>query len=106
MTKLEDLTNRYFLTFIFRYKSSDFVYRKTLSKTHQKLHNTILRLKQEGLGYRKISQRLNELNIKSHTGVDFYPSLVSVLYKKIEKKQRLLNHPIISEYSDFDIGYY
>ena len=89
MTDLSETTNRYFLTFIFRYKSSDFIYRKTLTESHQKLHNTIFNLKQQGLGYRKISQRLNEREIKSFTGKSFYPSLVNQIYKKIEKKPLL-----------------
>ncbi|MFL2588494.1 MAG: hypothetical protein ACJ0QS_00310 [Parvicellaceae bacterium] len=36
-------------------------------------------------------------------GKEFYPSLISVIWKKIEKKQRILNQPVIKEYSDFDI---
>ena len=36
-------------------------------------------------------------------GKDFYPSLVSVIWKKIEKKQMILNQPEVMEYSDFDI---
>ena len=63
----------------------------------------IYNLKSEGLGYRKISKQLNEMGIKSHSGVDFYPSLVSVIWKKIEKKERILNLPITSEYKDFNI---
>jgi|TARA_R110000851_G_scaffold234026_1_gene386573 hypothetical protein len=106
VTDLKDLTQRYFITFIYRYKSSDFVYRKKLSRQHKKLHNLIWNLKSEGLGYRKISKYLNEKNIKSHTGVNFYPSLVSVVYKKIEKKKRLEGYRTITEYNDFDIKMY
>ena len=36
-------------------------------------------------------------------GKEFYPSLISVIWKKIEKKQRILNQQDIVEYSDFDI---
>ena len=36
-------------------------------------------------------------------GKEFYPSLISVIWKKIERKQRILNQPITNEYSDFDI---
>jgi hypothetical protein len=36
-------------------------------------------------------------------GKEFYPSLISVIWKKIEKKQRILNQPVVKEYSDFDI---
>ena len=103
VTDLKILTNKYFLTFIYRYKSSDFIYRKTLSKQHLKLHNTIFNLKQQGLGYRKISKRLNEMGIKSFTGKSFYPSLVNQIYKMIEKKKKLVSYPVISEYLDFEI---
>ncbi len=36
-------------------------------------------------------------------GKEFYPSLISVIWKKIEKKQRIINQPEVMEYSDFDI---
>jgi len=106
VTDLEETTQRYFITFIYRHKSSDFVGRKVLDIQHQKLHDLIYKLKLEGLGYRKISKRLNDLNVRSYTNKKFYPSLVSVIYKKIEKKQQILNEPVISEYSNFDIGIY
>ena len=103
---MRDLTNvvdRYFITFIYRYKSSDFIYKKVLPKQHQNLHDLIHKLKSEGLGYRKISQRLNKMGIKSFTGKEFYPSLVSMTYKGIEKKRKRKVYPTISEYTDFDI---
>ena len=103
MTDLKDTTDRYFLTFIYRYKSSDFIYRKTLTESHQKLHNTIFKLKQQGLGYRKISKKLNEMGIKSFTGKSIYPSLVNQIYKMIEKKKKLVSYPTISEYLDLEI---
>ena len=106
VTDLKDVVDRYFITFIYRYKSSDFIYKKVLSETHQNLHNTISKLKSEGLGYRKISMKLNEMGLKSHQGYEFYPSLVSVIWKKIEKKERLQNYQTISEYKDFDLGIY
>ena len=36
-------------------------------------------------------------------GKEFYPSLIFVIWKKIEKKQRILNQPEVMKYSDFDI---
>ena len=94
-----------YLTFVYRHRTHQFVYRRKLSVSHQKLHNLITKLKLEGLGYRKISKELNRQGIKSHNGKDFYPSLVSVIWKKIEKKQMILNQPIINEYRDFDIKF-
>ena len=106
MTDSSDTTQRYFLSFIYRYKSSDFISKKVLDTQHQKLHNLIWKLKSEGLGYRRISKYLNENNIRSHTNKEFYPSLVSRIYKGIEKRRNKKQYPTISEYYDFQIGYY
>ena len=106
MTELRNTTTKYFISFIYRHKSSDFIYNKVLNTEHQKLHDLIYKLKSEGLGYRKISKYLNDKNIRSHTNKEFYPSLVSVIYKKIKKKRSEKQHPTISEYYDFQIGYY
>ena len=104
MTELEDTTTIPYLTFICRYKTHEFGYTKELTDTsHQKLHNTISKLKHEGLGYRKISKKLNEMGIKSVTGKTFYPSLVSNMWRTIKRREEKLNREVISEYTDFDI---
>ena len=97
------LTPTPFLKFNLSVLTNKFVYPRKLDKSHQKTHNKILQLKNKGLGYRSISKELNRLGFKSSMGKDFYPSLVSVIWKKIEKKQRVLNQQDIVEYSDFDI---
>ena len=104
VTELRDTTTKYFISFIYRHKSSDFIYNKVLNTEHQKLHNLIWKLKSEGLGYRKISKYLNDKNIRSHTNKEFYPSLVSMLYTKMKKKRHYESIKSISEYRDFDIG--
>ena len=104
MTDWEHTTNFPYLTFIYRYKSHEFGYVNKLTDTsHQKLHNTISKLKHEGLGYRKISKKLNEMGIKSVTGKTFYPSLVSTMWRTIKRREEKLNREVISEYTDFDI---
>ena len=104
MTDLEDTTKTPYLTFIYRYKTQEFGYTKELTdNSHQNLHNTISKLKHEGLGYRKISKKLNEMGIKSVTGKTFYPSLVSNMWRTIKKKEEKLNREVTSEYTDFDI---
>ena len=45
------------------------------------------------------------MGVKSFTGKEFYPSLVSMTYKGIEKKRKRKVYPTISEYSDFQINY-
>jgi hypothetical protein len=92
-----------FLTFNSNVLTHQFINRRKLDNSHQKTHNKILQLKNKGLGYRSISKELNRLGFKSSMGKDFYPSLVSVIWKKIEKKQRILNQPVVKKYSDFDI---
>ena len=104
VTDLTHLTTTPYLTFIYRYKTQEFGYVKELTdNSHQKLHNTISKLKHEGLGYRKISKKLNEMGIKSVTGKTFYPSLVSNMWRTIKRREKKLNREVISEYTDFDI---
>ena len=104
VTDLEDTTQIPFLTFTYRYRTNEFGYTKELTDNSlQKLHNTISKLKHEGLGYRKISIILNEMGMKSVTGKTFYPSLVSNMWKTIKRREEKLNREVISEYTDFDI---
>ena len=104
MTDFSKTTKTPYLTFIYRYKSQEFGYVKELTdNSHLKLHNTISKLKHEGLGYRKISKKLNEMGIQSVTGKTFYPSLVSNIWRTIKKREEMLNREVISEYTDFDI---
>ena len=104
MTDFSLKTSIPYLTFICRYRTSEFGYVKELTdNSHQKLHNIISKLKHEGLGYRKISKKLNEMGIKSVTGKTFYPSLVSNMWRTIKRREEKLNREVISEYTDFDI---
>ena len=104
MTDLRDLTNNIYITFTYRYRTHEFGYTKELTdNSHQTLYDTISKLKHEGLGYRKISKKLNEMGIKSVTGKTFYPSLVSNMWRTIKKREKKLNREVISEYTDFDI---
>ena len=72
MTDLTHLTTTPYLTFIYRYKTHKFGYTKELTdNSHLKLHNTISKLKHQGLGYRNISKKLNQIGIKSVIGKRF-----------------------------------
>ena len=104
VTDLTHLTTTPYLTFIYRYRTHEFGFVKELTDNSLlKLHNTISKLKHEGLGYRKISKKLNEMGIRSVTGKTFYPSLVSNMWRTIKKREEKLNREVISEYTDFDI---
>ena len=96
-----------YLTFTCRIKTHEFGYVKELTDNSLlKLHNTISELKHQGLGYRKISNKLNEMGIKSVTGKTFYPSLVSNMWRTIKRREEKLNREVISEYTDFDIVFF
>ena len=104
VTDLEDTTTIPYLTFIYRYKTHEFGFVKELTDNSLlKLHNTISKLKHEGLGYRKISKKLNDMEIKSVIGKSFYPSLVSNMWRTIKMREEKLSRVVISEYTDFDI---
>jgi len=104
VTDLTKTTTIPYLIFIYRYKTHEFGFVKELTdNSHQNLHNIISKLKHEGLGYRKISKKLNEMGIKSVTGKTFYPSLVSNMWRTIKRREEKLNREVISEYYDFDI---
>ena len=104
MTEYRETTTTPYLTFIYRYKTHEFGFVKELTENSLfKLHNTISKLKHQGLGYRKISKKLNEMGIKSVTGKTFYPSLVSNMWRTIKRREEKLNREVISEYYDFDI---
>ena len=104
MTEYRETTTTPYLTFTYHYRTHEFGYTKELTdNSHQNLHNTISKLKHQGLGYRKISKKLNEMGIKSVTGKTFYPSLVSNMWRTIKRREKKLNRKVISEYTDFDI---
>ena len=104
VTDFSKTTQTPILTFIYRYKTHEFGYTKELTDNSLlNLHNTISKLKHEGLGYRKISKKLNEMGIKSVTGKTFYPSLVSNMWRTIKRREEKSNREVISEYTDFDI---
>ena len=104
MTDCGETTTTPYITFIYRYKTHEFGFVKELTDNSLlKLHNTISKLKHQGLGYRKISKKLNEMGIKSVTGKTFYPSLVSNMWRTIKRREEKLNREVISEYTDFDI---
>ena len=110
MTDCGEVTKTPYLTFIYRYKTHEFGFvnklKKVTDNSHQKLHDTISTLKHQGLGYRKISKKLNEMGIKSVTGKTFYPSLVSNMWRTIKRREEKLNRKVISEYTDFDIVFF
>jgi hypothetical protein len=89
------------LEFSITLSSNDLVPEFKYSKKQELLYQLIRYLhKVEGLGYRKISYKLNEWGIKTPRGKKWYPQSVhSVLKRRNQRdnrieKQRKINYPI------------
>ena len=92
-----------FLTFNLRIITHLLTNRKQLPIQQRQLHRLIKKLKKRGLGYKRISEVLNQHNINTIKGKSFYPSLVFGVLKKIEMRENLMNKRVVKEYTDFDI---
>ena len=92
-----------YLSFKLQIKTHLLTNRKQLPIQQRQLHRLIKKLKNRGLGYRKISKVLNQHNIKTINGKSFYPSLIFGILKKIKVKEELMNKRVVKEYIDFDI---
>lgn len=77
-------------------------YFKPLTKTQLKLHKEIIRLQKKGLGYKKIHKELINKGFK----IGKSPSTVHSIIKKMEKRDKFLNQPVVEGYKDFDILFY
>ena len=94
-----------FLTFTFYTITHNFVpsnYYRPLSRTQLKLHKEIVILQKKGLSYRKIHIELINKGFK----IGISPSTVHSIIKKMKKRDKFLNQPVIEGYKDFDIIFY
>ena len=57
-----------FLEFSIQFQSNNLIYDKGYSKRQQVIYSLILFLREEGMGYRRISRKLNDWGIKTHRG--------------------------------------
>jgi hypothetical protein len=62
-----------------------------------------MELRAEGLGYRRISQRLNADRIKTPRGKEWFPSSVYSLIKKRGIRDARLNETSEYEFSDWNL---
>jgi hypothetical protein len=67
-------------------------------------------MKKEGMGYRRISKKLNQWGIKTHRGKQWFnTSVSSVLKRKHERdlmNQQIRNQHFPSKISKFEVNYY
>jgi len=69
----------------------------------------IILLRQEGLGYRKISRKLNQWGIKTHRGKKWFNTSVSSVLKRKHERDVLFdeirNQHFPSKISKFEVNY-
>ena len=93
-----------FLVFVFYTKThhlSPSQYNNPLSNDRKKLQKEIFRLKEQGLGYKRIHRKLVEKGFQ----IGKSPTTVDSIIKKRIKRDEFLNQPVIEEYRNFDIEF-
>ncbi len=80
-----------FITFTLTFQSNNLTYHKPYTKKQQTLYQLIKYLHEvEGLGYRKISQKMNSWGIPTIRGKKWFPqSVFSVLKRKHQRDMRV-----------------
>ena len=76
-------------------------YHNPLSEDKQKLHKEIMILHNKGLGYKRIHKKLIENGIK----VAKSPNTIDFMIRKMLKRNKFLNQPIIDIYRNFEIQF-
>ena len=100
-----------YLEFSIEIQSNNLTYQgNPYTKRQQYLYKLIKSMHDSGLGYRKISRKLNEMNIKTIRGNSWFnTSVSSVLKRKHERDlriQEIRNQKFETKIGKFSIKYY
>ena len=99
-----------FVEFNIQFQTNSLIYDKGYSIRQQMIYSLILLMKDEGLGYRRISRKLNQWGIKTHRGKEWFnTSVSSVLKRKHERdlmNEEVRNQHFPSKVSKFEVNYY
>ena len=98
------------LEFSIQFQSNSLIYDKGYSIRQQMIYCLILLMREEGLGYRRISKKLNQWGIKTHRGKNWFnSSVISVLKRKHERNlrvQQIRNQHFPTKISKLEVNYY
>ena len=98
------------LEFSIQFQSNNLIYDKGYSKRQQVIYCLIILLRQEGLGYRRISRKLNQWGIKTHRGKQWFNTSVSSVLKRKHERDVLFdeirNRHYPTEISKMILKYY
>ena len=98
------------LEFSIQFQSNNLIYDKGYSKRQQVIYSLIILLRHEGLGYRRISRKLNQWDIKTHRGKQWFNTSVSSVFKRKHERDVLFdeirNRHYPTEISKMKLEYY
>ena len=99
------------LEFSIEFQSNKLIYQKEYTKRQQIIYVLIQHLHvREGWGYRKVLKWLNQSEIKTHRGKNWFSSsVISVLKRKHERalmNEQIRNQHFPSKVSKFEVNYY
>ena len=99
-----------FVEFSIQFQSNNLIYDKGYSKRQQVIYCLIILLRQEGLGYRRISRKLNQWGIKTHRGKQWFNTSVSSVLKRKHERDALFdeirNRHYPTKISKLEVNYY
>ena len=81
-----------FVEFNIQFQTNSLIYDKGYSIRQQMIYCLILLMKEEGLGYRRISRKLNQWGIKTHRGCEWFNTSVSSVLKRKDERDDLVNN--------------
>ena len=98
------------LEFSIQFQSNSLIYDKGYSTRQYMIYSLILLMKEEGLGYRRISKKLNQWGIKTHRGCEWFNTSVSSVLKRKHERDVLFdeirNQHFPTKVSKFEVNYY
>ena len=81
-----------FVEFNIQFQTNSLIYDKGYSIRQQMIYCLILLMREEGLGYRRISKKLNQWGIKTHRGKEWFNTSVSSVLKRKHERDDLVNN--------------
>ena len=99
-----------FLEFSIEFQSNNLTYQPKYTERQYRIHDLIVRLNRRGLGYRKISQKLNSWGVKTKRNNTWSNSSVYSVIKRKQEREGLTentrNTVFPTKISEFEIKYY
>ena len=80
-----------FLEFSIQFQSNSLIYDKGYTIRQQMTYCLIRFMKEEGMGYRRISRKLNDWGIKTHRDKQWFNTSVSSVLKRKHERDVMIN---------------